>query len=621
VTVRATVGAALGRGALQGRFAPGGPRSRAFFSGLLGLDPAPREDGTRVVAVGWMGDHAEVEVAGPGGQWVVLHLERFQAGHERLVASEHLSLHYRGERVWPELARLLRRVKLGATTLEDLAAAVGGDPDVDRARDRVPRSSANDQSRYDEKSLLSTWDSSETWSQFFAVAEIAHNRLDSFDVFERGTVIQHCDRDCLLVSPRGPVPMVERVFFPWLERVRAIGRAPRQRDAPRGDAARRRGSMATTDLRERDVVMGSLGKLEKALDHVLERGVDDMLLLTCTCVPFVTGEDVTSLVERYRPKVDRPFLFLTTTPQSSIGVFREILVGKRQAAEAAAGEPDPRAVNLVGYAREPALDEMRALLGEAGIRVNAVFIPEMDFSVVAELPRAPLHVLYPNALWQSTYDQLLFESRIGSVTPPAPFGLRGTEAWLGQVTEAAGVPADAGAIVGRAFEPHRAAFEALRAEAAGHRLGFVVGADDVHRLCDPAGTWGVPLLSMVEELGFSVDVLIRAGDRRTAYASARKVQAVFARPERHTFKAFADRERLARLLADGSFDAVYSDHLFDTRLSSAGKAQFSLQEFEKGIAGAIRTAERLLQICRFPFYRRYRHHLAAEVEAPRGGAP
>jgi hypothetical protein len=612
---------ARGRGALQGRIAPGGARSRAFLSSLLGLEVTPREDGTRVVAAGWMGDHAEVEVAGPEGQWVVLHLERFQAGQKRLVASEHLSLHFRGEQVWPELERRLRRVRLGATTLEEVAAAIAGDPDMDPARDRVPRASAGDQAHYDAQSLLSTWDSSETWSQFFAVAEIAHNRLDSFDVFERGTIIQHCDRDCLLVTPKGPVPMVERVFFPWLDRTRAIGRPPRRRDRTKQGDACRHGSMVTTDLRERDVVMGSLGKLEKVLDHVLARGVGDMLFLSCTCVPFVTGEDVGSLVERYRHKVDRPFFFLTTTPQSSIGVFREVLVTARQAAEAASGEPEPHAVNLIGYPPEPALDELRGLLGEAGVRVNAVFIPEMDFSAIAELPRAPLHVLYPNAPWQSTYDQLLFESRIRSVTPPAPFGRHGVEAWLAQVVAAAGVRADAGAIVERAFEPHRAAFESLRAEAAGHRLGFVVGSDDVHRLCNPAATWGVPLLSMVEELGFGVDVLVRASDRKTAYTSARKIQAVLAQPERHTFKAFGDRERLARLLADGAFDAVYSDHLFDGRLSSAGKAQFSLQEFEKGLAGAIRTAERLLEVCRFPLYRRYRRYLAPEVEGPRGGTP
>lgn len=598
---------------LQGRTLVGGPATRAHFAGLLGLDPAAAEGAPRVVAVGWMGDHAEVEVEGREGECVVIHLERAQPNQQRLLATEHLSGHYRGTRLWPELERGLRRARLGPTTLEDLAAAVARDPDVKLNRDRLPRASATDQAGFDRRSLLSTWGSTETWSEFFAVAEISRGRLDSLDVFERGTFIQHCDRDCLLVVPKGPVPMVDRVFYPWLDRVRSVGRPPHRRSAS-GEPEKRRGSIRTTDLRERDVVMGSLDKLERVLNRVLEEGVDDMLFLSCTCVPFVTGEDVESLVKRYRPKLDKPFFFLTTTPQSSVGVFRTVLVEQRQAAEAAAGAPDPRAVNLIGYGREPALDELEAMLAEAGLRVNATFIPEMDFATVAALPRAPLHVLYPNALWQSTYDQLLFESRIRAVTAPAPFGLRGTERWLAQVLAASGTDADAADIVRRASAPHAAALDAVRAEAARHRLGFVVGADEVHRLVDPAGTWGVPLLPFVEELGFGMDVMIRAHDRASAHAAAKQVHAVFAEPGRHSIKAFADRARLAKLLAEGPFQAVYSDHLFDRRLSSAGKAQFSLQEFEKGLGGAVRTGRRLLRICRLPFYRRYARYLPAEAD-------
>jgi hypothetical protein len=605
------------RGDLQGRVSVGGRRSRAHFAALLHLDPDAPEGRTRVAAVGWMGDHVQVEVTGPGEAWVVLHFERSRANQQGFAVAQHVAVHYRGKELWPELEQRLRRILLGAATLEDLAAVIAGDPDVKLSEDRLPRQSATDQASFDQKSMLSTWGSTEIWSQFFAVAEIARGRLDSLDIFERGSFIQHCDRDCLLVVPKGPVPMVDRVFYPWFERVRQIGRPRRRRP---DDSGKRRGSVRTTDLRERDVVMGtSIDKLKQVLDVVVEQGVDDMLFLSCTCVPFVTGEDVESLVKHYRPKIDKPFFFLTTTPQSSVSVFREVLVRKRQAAEAAAGEPVPHTVNLIGYANEPALEELKGLLGEAGVGVNATFIPEMNFAAVSALPRAPVHVLYPNSLWQSTYDQLLFESRIQAVTPPAPYGRRGTERWLDEVCKAAGVRADVAGIVDRAFEPYRDAFRVLQEEASGHRLGFVVAADEVHRLTDPAGTWGVPLVKAIEEIGFGIDVMIRAHDRKSANTSAKAVQAVFAEPDRHSIKAFADRERLTRLLENGRFDAVYSDHLFDRRLTSAGKAQFSLQEFEKGLAGFLRTARRLLTVCRLPLYARYRRYLPPE-DAAEGSA-
>jgi len=602
---------AQGRADLQGRSLVGGAASRAYLARLLGLPEEAAPGATRITAAGWMGDHAEVEVAGPGVEIVVLHLERGRAGQGRLLGGEHLSAHYRGPALWPDLERRPRRARLGATTLEEVAAVFGADRGVDLRQDRLPRGSAADQAAFDQRSMLSTWGSAETWSEFFAGAEIARGRLDSLDVFERGSFIQHCDRDCLLVVPKGPVPMVDRVLYPWLDRLRRIGRPAAAPGAPR-----RHGTMRTTDLRERDVVMGGLDKLEQVMAQAVADGVPDMLFLSCTCVPFVTGEDVESLVKRYRAKVERPFFFLTTTPQSSNLVFREVLVHRRRAAEAAAGPPRPGAVNLIGYASGPPREELRGLLDAAGVTVNATFIPEMDFAAIDALPGAAVHVLFPNELWQSTYDQLLFESPIRAVTPPAPFGRAATERWLREVCQAAGVEADAGAIVARAFAPHAAELERLRAEAGGHRLAFVVGADAVHRLCDPAASWGVPLLPFLEELGFGLDVLIRAGDRASAHAAATRVHARLAAPGRHVIKAFADRERLSRLLREGAFDAVYSDHLFDDRLGAAGKAQFSLQEFEPGPTGALRTARRLLATCRLPFFRRYRRYLEPAPPAP-----
>jgi hypothetical protein len=611
------------RGRLQGRSLPGGPRTRAEFARLLNLDPDAAAPATHVAAVGWVVDHLEVEVDGAEDQVVTFYLDRYQVDKPSLFQTEHLVLYYRGKGVWPDLEARIKAVGLanfGDRTIEDLAALVGGDTDVDPVRDRLPRGNPEDQAAYDRGSLLSTWASPDMWFQFFAGAETARGRLDSLDIFQRCSFIQHCDRECMQVTPHTSVAMVDQAFYPWLDRLRRIGRpAPSATAAPALDPNRH--EMVTTDLLERDVVMGALDKLTGVLDHVMERGVDNMLFLSCTCVPFVTGEDVESLVKRYRRQTTRPFFYLTTTPQSSLGVFREVLVRQRQAGEAAfTGAPDPHAVNLIGYSRDPSLDELTRLLGEVGVGVNAVFIPQMDFSVVPSLPRAPLHVLYPNALWQNLYDQLLFDSRIRSIEPPAPYGILGTRRWLEAVVAAAGGEADAGAVVERCLAPHRERWDALRREAAGQRLGFVVGEHEIHRLCDPGTTWGVPLLAMCEEIGFGIDVLIRVTGRDAAHRAATKVNAVFADPERHRIKGFLDQERLTKLLAEGELGAVLSEYVGDPRLAAAGKAQFSLQEFEKGIAGALRTAERLLTACRMPLFRRYRRFLggvAAPAKEPR----
>ncbi|MBM4388108.1 MAG: hypothetical protein FJ088_10250, partial [Deltaproteobacteria bacterium] len=60
---------------------------------------------------------------------------------------------------------------------------------------------------------------------------------------------------------------------------------------------------------------------------------------------------------------------------------------------------------------------------------------------------------------------------------------------------------------------------------------------------------------------------------------------------------------------DSRSRAFFSHHFFDWRLTQTGKASFSLQHFEKGLGGALRTLERLLIICRSEFYSRYKDYL------------
>ncbi|MEE8424464.1 MAG: hypothetical protein V3S11_01480, partial [Elusimicrobiota bacterium] len=85
----------------------------------------------------------------------------------------------------------------------------------------------------------------------------------------------------------------------------------------------------------------------------------------------------------------------------------------------------------------------------------------------------------------------------------------------------------------------------------------------------------------------------------------------FTRPPR--LHEFSNPKELARLLEDGPFRAVYSDIFFDERITRAGKAQFSMRHFETGAEGAVRSLERLLGVCRLPFYKRYREYLKPEA--------
>ena len=198
------------------------------------------------------------------------------------------------------------------------------------------------------------------------------------------------------------------------------------------------------------------------------------------------------------------------------------------------------------------------------------------------------------------------------MSPPAPFGRAGTAQWIEAVAKE--LCLDTGAVVTRAMEETEDTFVSLREEARERRLGFVIRGTDVRHLVDPAQTWGIPLLVCVEEMGFSVEVLVY-GEPGTTEAAVEAVRATWPADDRLTVTPFLHREELAAALEASRLDAVYSEHFFDRRVTESGLASFSSQYFERGLDGATRTLRRLLELCRLPFYSRYGRHLRRSAEA------
>jgi hypothetical protein len=214
-------------------------------------------------------------------------------------------------------------------------------------------------------------------------------------------------------------------------------------------------------------------------------------------------------------------------------------------------------------------------------------------------------VLVPHPSYRQLYEKVFAPLGMRTVTPAPPYGFAGTKAWGGEIARALG----RGPAFRRAWSRWRARYAAalgrLRREVAvaGARLGFVVAPEDYAALCDPMRTAGIPVLDVAVELGFGIDLLVFAGDGGSADPGIRPAHARAVAIHR-----FADRSSLETLLRRTPCSAVYSDLYADERVTAAGKTPFSLQLFEPGLAGALRTGERLLGACRLPFYGKYRRH-------------
>jgi hypothetical protein len=596
---------------IDGRRLAVGAHGRARLAWLLGLDRTPGR--WRVTSAAWIEDHVEISVAVGGGREVVFVVERPGSGEGAFVATGDLALRYRGKTLPPSLARWVQAAaerRLSRITMERIVEVLCSDPDLGKEGLPQPASASHPAQQID------TWGGDDTWAEFFARGEISRGQLDSIDPTKLFRFVQHCDAECLEVSPWGLVPTVSLVNYPWADRARTMGR---RRDVPATqDDDGEVGQMMASDLDEQDVILGNPGKLRDLLEHAVaqEDPRGRIIFFSNTCVPTVTGEDVESVVREYRQRCAVPLVYLTVTPKAMTDVFRDLLVERRLRAEAAAGPPDPRAVNLIGFPDDRATGELVELLGRFGVRVHVLLLPDLDLERIERLPGAALNVFRPNQVWAHYYDQLREGSRIAHIAPCAPFGRTGTRRWLEAVLGGLAIPLDDDTFraAAAADDP---AWERAAARAASHRIGLVVRGDEVHYLTDPANTWGVPLLEFTREAGLGLDLMLHARDAASGRALVDQTAGGFEPGPSWTIHMFKSFDELEALLDHAGCEAVLSHYFFDWRLTQAGKNAFSLQHFEMGVGGGARTLERLVRACEMPFYRRYRSFLRRTREGLR----
>jgi len=581
---------------------------------LLGLEGSGLP--YRVRAVAWKDQGLLASVTLSDELELLFSFDRRTEETEGIIKTDRVVVSYSGGDVPGDLGEVLENVgaaRVADYDMERLAGLVLADPEAGKPGLPIP---SRDERDNRPSSLLDTWGESDAYADFFAGGEIARSQLDSLDPTNLFVFVQHSDQECNHVNPHSVAPIMWLVNYPWEERTR-WDRAARPEGFTDFTVVDR---MLSSDLTESDVIMGNPDKVRQVLEKGVEvsKRLDKTLFFSNTCVPVVTGEDVESEVKRTRAGCeDCPILYLTVTPRAMVNVFHDVLVAKRLEAEARTEPRGGNVINLVGYPRNRAHDELEAMLAAVGVERNVSLLPDLNFDLVEELPKAALNVFLSNSTWRHLYDQLTFESRIPFISPLPPYGMAGSRAWLTAILDELKLEGDADAAVEALAAPRRARWDALVKEAKQYRVALVVRASETYYLTKPTFSWGVPIVDALEEMGFSLDVLLKLDSREEAAKAAREVHGTFAHPDRHTIKGFNTMEMLFSRLEEAPSHALLTYHFFDWRATQAGMNTFSLQQFEPGVAGAVRTLERLVGICRTPYYRRYARHLQRTPEGLR----
>lgn len=328
-------------------------------------------------------------------------------------------------------------------------------------------------------------------------------------------VVIHADPDCANVLPPGPGSAgLERFFCTRLDRDQAA--------AGRGPAL-----------------------LDACLDVVCDELRPPAVVLLGSCVAGLAGEDLAAAAARASRRTGVPVV----SPAGPAMRF----MGQVEVADAFAAmmidlcPPAPErqdGVNLLGF--DPGA-ELRAALGAAGVRVNAV----LDLGAPLSAWRA-----MAAAVWTLVVDARMYSESLAAChrrfgqrhrEVPYPMGLAASLAFLEAVSEALGMAPAGPAVDGRTEDAARRAVERARSHTRGRRLGFNLGS---LKNFEPASLARAGLVDLpaFEELGFEVELLLQGDDRPRRLEAARAIlDGLGCRAPLAVFADTVDFGRLCRL--------------------------------------------------------------------------
>lgn len=462
------------------------------------------------------------------------------------------------------------------------------------------------------ESLAQSYASDFAWFQFFADHEQRRN-FNHHLIGEEFLVVEHEDLECHYATPAvndGTVSFFNYAGAHGDGNVDAEDERRRRNDSDK-EHKEPRPTYMLTDLDDLDIVMGGTRKL----DHLLE-GIGkweekpDFVLVRQTCVPTIIGDDVEASVRKFEEGTGITAVMWDNIERPEEDRFNVVMARLAREGVFTRERNWRGGVNFVGFPQGEFFNDMERFVGGLGGRLNVAMVPDVDLPRLRGFPDAELMVLFDSDLFQDTYDELLPHfDMMKSVRPSAPYGFEGTRKWMLAIAKALGREDRFDACWNAYESVWRPDWERIRSQTEPYQLGFVVDHRRMEFLMRPASLTGVPLIGMIAEAGFDIEMLYFEGDGHEGRADVDKLSEQYG--ANISYKRFTSVGGLRDLLEASRSHAFYSDLYFDTRLTRLGKAQFSSADFHMGLGGAVRTARKLLHTCRLPFYRVHHRHLGA----------
>jgi len=251
--------------------------------------------------------------------------------------------------------------------------------------------------------------------------------------------------------------------------------------------------LVSTDVRERDTILGATGKLVETIRAAVAERKPAAVFVTTSCASGIIGEDIEGAIAEAEAELGIPVVqvdcagFKSRIWANGFDAAYDALL--RRIVKPATAR-DPNRVNVVCFSGS--LGPLEELLSPLGL----VPEPITQFKTIAEIERlseaaATVGVCPTLSSWLA--DGLEQRFGVPRVQAPSPYGLRATDAWLrglGAVTKRSDRAEDFIAAEHAAIKPE---LDELRTKLAGKRVFVSAGSAQGHNFIAALNDLGIRL--------------------------------------------------------------------------------------------------------------------------------
>jgi len=200
----------------------------------------------------------------------------------------------------------------------------------------------------------------------------------------------------------------------------------------------------TTHMDETDIVMGDSTRLEDTIKEVDTVYAPSVLFLVASSISSIIGTDLDTICSALQPQTQAKLIPITGggwRGDYTLGI-REVLTALADKIVEERTEELPQACNIIGvnidcYNFQSDLRELRYLLKEAlGLTVHTVFTADTSVSEIKQAANAKFNLVLRGEGLECA--ELLHKRHGQPYVYGAPYGYKGTLAWLTQVSELVG---------------------------------------------------------------------------------------------------------------------------------------------------------------------------------------